>query len=265
MSPSSKHARDAARARAERQAAKRAAAIKRRRQIQAGIAGGVVLLLIIVLLAVNLSGGKKKSNDTLTASTPSSSAAPVAAGDCRYTGSPAKAVRDVGTPPATPAHKLVTATLKTSVGTIAFTMDGTKAPCTANAFTYLASKKYFDDTPCHRLTTSGIFVLQCGSPDGSGNGGPGFQYPDENLTAFGSGTSVIYPKGTIAMANSGAGTNGSQFFLVYKDSPLAPSYTPLGTITQGLDLIEKVAAAGIDPAKDPAPKMAVTIQTFTVS
>ena len=264
MSPSSKHARDAARARAERQAAKRAAQRRRQQIIRASVAGGLVLVVLLAVLISNLSHSKKKAADTLSQTTPAPSTAAVS-GDCSYTGSPQKASRDVGTPPATPEKKVKTATLDTSVGTIAFTMDGTKAPCTTNAFTYLASKKYFDNTSCHRLTDTGIYVLQCGDPSGTGSGGPGFQYKDENLTAYGTGASVIYPRGTVAMANAGAGTNGSQFFLVYKDSPLAPNYTPIGRITKGLDLIDKVAKAGIDPAKSPAPKIPVVIKTFTVS
>lgn len=110
---------------------------------------------------------------------------------------------------------------------------------------------FWDNTTCHRLTTEGIFVLQCGDPTGTGTGGPGYTTPDENLDAVaaefedaGNGQ-VIYPRGTIAMANSGPNTNGSQFFIVYKDSPLAPNYNVVGQVTKGLEIIDAVAAEGV--------------------
>ncbi len=110
-----------------------------------------------------------------------------------------------------------------------------------NSFVYLAAKNYFSNTTCHRLTTSGIYVLQCGDPTGTGEGGPGYKFGDENLTG------AKYTAGTVAMANSGADTNGSQFFLVYRNSLSLPaSYTPFGTIVSGLNIIQNVAKAGSD-------------------
>ena len=104
----------------------------------------------------------------------------------------------------------------------------------------LAEQGYFDDTTCHRLTTKGIFVLQCGDPTATGSGGPGYSFEDE-LDG-----SEKYPAGTIAMANAGPDTNGSQFFLVYEDTELPPSYTTFGTIDDaGLDVVEEVADAGV--------------------
>ena len=135
-------------------------------------------------------------------------------------------------------------------------MDAAKAPCTVNSLRSLAHFSYFDKTVCHRLTSQSIFVLQCGDPSGDGTGGPGYRFADENLEG------ATYPRGTVAMANSGPGTNGSQFFLVYKDSQLPPDYTPFGRITAGLDVIDKVAAAGSTPPGDGEPKTAVTIQTL---
>jgi peptidyl-prolyl cis-trans isomerase B (cyclophilin B) len=151
-----------------------------------------------------------------------------------------------------------TVSLKTTQGVIALTLDTAKAPCTVNSFRSLATKKFFDGTSCHRLTTQGIYVLQCGDPTAKGTGGPGYSFPDENLQG------ATYPRGTIAMANSGADTNGSQFFLVYKDTQLEPNYTPFGTITSGLDVLEKVAAAGSTPEGDGKPTLPVTIQTAAV-
>ncbi|MFE4452774.1 peptidylprolyl isomerase [Streptomyces sp. NPDC056796] len=160
--------------------------------------------------------------------------------------------------------------LKTSQGDIGIEMDAAKTPHTTNSFKALADKGYFDNTKCHRLTTEGIFVLQCGDPKGDGTGGPGYTIPDENLTALGKAGddgSVTYPAGTVAMANTGQpGTGGSQFFLVYKDTKLPPSYTPFGTMDDaGLKAVEKVAEAGVaEGAGDGAPKKAVTVEKVTV-
>ncbi|WP_306327973.1 peptidylprolyl isomerase [Streptomyces venezuelae] len=161
--------------------------------------------------------------------------------------------------------------LKTNEGDITITMDAAKTPRTVNSFHHLAGKKYFDGTKCHRLTTQGIFVLQCGDPKGDGTGGPGYTIPDENLDALGKAGadgSVTYPAGTVAMANTGQpGSGGSQFFLVYKDTKLPPSYTPFGKIdAAGLKAVQDVAAAGVTGgATDGAPKKAVTIEKATVA
>jgi peptidyl-prolyl cis-trans isomerase B (cyclophilin B) len=181
---------------------------------------------------------------------------------CAYSPSGA-AAKSVGTPP-TRASQLgtPTATLTTNQGAIVIKLDAAKAPCTVNSFVYLAGAKYFNATPCHRLTTAGIFVLQCGDPTGTGSGGPGYQFADENLSG------ATYPAGTVAMANAGPGTNGSQFFLVYQDTTLAPNYTPFGTITSGLAVIQKIAAAGSDNSNGPGdgkPKLPVSITSVTVA
>ncbi|MEV6327458.1 peptidylprolyl isomerase [Streptomyces sp. NPDC051909] len=163
-----------------------------------------------------------------------------------------------------------TMALSTNVGDIRVTMDAAKAPHTVNSFKHLADKKYFDGTKCHRLTTSGIFVLQCGDPKGDGTGGPGYSIPDENLNGLGKAGqdgSVTFPKGTVAMANAGPNTGGSQFFLVYKDTKLPPNYTPFGTFdADGLKVVEDVAKAGVQGgAGDGAPQKAVTIEKATVA
>src|SRR5205085_1699124 len=138
-----------------------------------------------------------------------------ASGECHYTKSADGAAKNVGLPPNTPAPSAAsTAILTTNRGVITLRLDATAAPCTVNSFTFLASKHYFDSTSCHRLTTAGIFVLQCGDPTGTGAGGPGYRFADENLRG------ATYPAGTVAMANAGPGTNGSQFFLVYADTTL---------------------------------------------
>ena len=172
-----------------------------------------------------------------------------------YTKSAQPAVKEVLYPPITDVEttQIYVATLTTDQGPIEIELNTPDAPCTVNNFRSLLARHFYDNTPCHRLTTQGIYVLQCGDPTGKGTGGPGYTFADENLEG------AKYPRGTVAMANSGPSTNGSQFFLVYKDTQLDPNYTPFGTITKGLDLIEKVAAAGATPDGDGKPKMAITI------
>lgn len=256
---STKRERELARLRLERQAARRAAEAARRRQrrrttiITAAVIAAAAVVAVLVI--PNVDGSSKPKR------TPAA-----AAGMCTYTPSGTAARQVTGQPASTGvAHEgTQSATLQTNRGTIKVDLLTGKAPCTVNSFVFLAQQKYFDGTPCHRLTTSGILVLQCGDPTGKGTGGPGYQFGEENLSAFGSGTTVTYPKGTLAMANAGPGTNGSQFFLVYGPSPLPPSYTPFGTITSGLDVLAKVAKAGSTPPGDGKPKLAVTLTKVTV-
>lgn len=172
------------------------------------------------------------------------------------------AARDVEAPAAEPSTTgPVTATMQTSVGPLTLTLDGERTPCTVSSLVSLASQGFYDDVDCHRLTTAGIFVLQCGDPSGTGAGGPGYTYADEL-----DGTET-YPAGTIAMANAGPNTNGSQFFLVYEDSMLPPYYTVFGTFdAASVDAIRAVAAEGTDDGQpDGTPKTAVTIQSIEIS
>jgi peptidyl-prolyl cis-trans isomerase B (cyclophilin B) len=172
------------------------------------------------------------------------------------------------TPPSMPAK------LTTNVGIIGLVLDNAKAPCTVNNFTSLAQQGFFNDTSCHRLTTSATLgVLQCGDPSGSGTGGPGYRFPNEyptnqyRIADPALQQPVTYPRGTLAMANAGAGTNGSQFFLVYADSQLPPSYTAFGSIdTAGLAALDKVAAGGVQGgADDGKPVTTVTIDSVTLN
>ena len=282
---SSKREKELARQRAERQAARRAAAAQRKKQRQAIIASIVAVLLVAtaaIAAALSVGGGDDEPTDLAaqpSASAPAStapsaapSAEPSAAGSpaaepvdgdpgCEYVKTEQPATREVTFPPTegVELEQVYDVTISTNRGDIVFEMDSAKAPCTANNLRSLAHFKYFDDTPCHRLTTEGISVLQCGSPDGSGNGGPGYSFKDENLEG------ATYERGTVAMANSGPATNGSQFFLVYEDSALPPNYTPFGTITSGLDVLEEIAAAGSDESNgvgDGKPNLAVQIETL---
>ena len=264
---STKRERELARLRAQRQAERRAAAAAERRKRRNAVLIGLSCLAVAgVVVGVAIATGGSDTDDLASDPGASSSTTP---GGCSYSASGTAAKKVTGLPsPTGPAKKADTkVVLTTNRGEINLTLDGAKAPCTTNSFTFLAGQKYFDATSCHRLTSQNIFVLQCGDPSATGSGGPGYQFADENLTAFGKPDAkgqVIYPRGTVAMANGGPGTNGSQFFLVYKDSPLAPSYTPFGTITKGLEILDTVAKGGSLPVNDGKPKTSVTITSAKV-
>ena len=173
------------------------------------------------------------------------------------------------TPPSVaPADKVLkrfprTFTFVTNCGNIVVTTVGAKAPITLTQLSTLARGGYFNNTLCHRLTTQGLYVLQCGDPTATGGGGPNFTYRDENLPAASLNN---YPAGTVAMANSGPGTNGSQFFLVFADTTLGANYTIWGTITQGLDIVKAIAKAGVKGGgADGAPNQPISINRVTVS
>ncbi|MFJ9040726.1 peptidylprolyl isomerase [Streptomyces sp. NPDC102406] len=169
--------------------------------------------------------------------------------------------------------------LATTCGDIDIDLKASAAPHTVNSFNYLAGKGFLDHTKCHRLTTEGIYVLQCGDPTGTGQGGPGYTIPDENLKDSSlkkaekqQGTQLYtFPAGTLAMANTGQKhTGGSQFFLVYKDSKLPATYTPFGTISDsGMKVLNKIAKAGAQPADqttgNTAPNATVVINKGTVT
>jgi peptidyl-prolyl cis-trans isomerase B (cyclophilin B) len=196
--------------------------------------------------------------------------------NCQYpatTEPPSKPVKppQIGRIATNPAH--IPATLTTDRGVIGLQLNNGQTPCTVNNFTSLARQGFFDNTTCHRLTTSPeMAVLQCGDPTGKGTGGPGYRFPNEyptnqyRLTDPALKVPVIYPRGTLAMANSGPGTNGSQFFLVYEDSALPPTYTVFGTIDNaGLATLDKVAVGGtVDGSQDGKPALTVTITSARI-
>ncbi|GAB3755413.1 peptidylprolyl isomerase [Microlunatus parietis] len=186
----------------------------------------------------------------------------------------------VGLPPDprhTPDRGTIRVTLRTEHGDVRLELDRSLAPCTVQSFLFLLHQKYFDQTSCHRLTAyhtppAALSVLQCGDPLGTGWGDPGYSFADELDSARalepwpGAPDRRNYPRGTLAMANAGPDTNGSQFFLVYRDSRLRPDYTVFGRVTgQGLEVLDKIAAGGIDPGtegtpEDGAPALGVTIK-----
>ena len=177
--------------------------------------------------------------------------------ECDYPEDPrGPAAREVDAPPGQARYDgTVQAVIELGQGELVAELDAASAPCTVGSFVSLAQQDYFDGTPCHRLTTSGIFVLQCGDPSGTGTGGPGYTYADE-LSG-----SETYPAGTVAMANAGPDTNGSQFFLVYQDTQLPPAYTVLGALDDGsLEIVQDIAAEGVEgggPDGPPATEVVV--------
>lgn len=189
-----------------------------------------------------------------------------AAVKCAPTTAQPRKVAKLAQPSAMPKSKTYTFTFNTNCGRIVVSADAKNAPITVRNLSFLAKSKFFDNSLCHRLVTDGIFVLQCGDPSGTGTMGPGFQFADENLP-----TAVAknrYPAGTVAMANSGAGTNGSQFFLVYRDGTfdLPPNYTIWGRVTSGLDILRAIAAKGtVTGSNDGWPAQAIAVKSVTVS
>ncbi|MFB0629022.1 peptidylprolyl isomerase [Streptomyces sp. AB3(2024)] len=258
MVTSDQRRRQLAREKYERQQKRRAEARRKSRQRWAviGAAAAVVVATLVGLVVGGVFDSKDKKDAAAEPSASPSAPAP------KKSPSPAMAIDD---------KAKYTFDLQTSAGAIKFEMDAAKTPQTVNSFKSLADKGFFDKTKCHRLTTGGIYVLQCGDPEGTGMGGPGYTIPDENLDSLGKPNEqgqVIYPAGTVAMANTGQpGSGGSQFFLVYKDSPLAPSYTPFGKIdAAGLKVLEDVAKAGTaDGGQDGAPKTPVVVQKGSVT
>jgi peptidyl-prolyl cis-trans isomerase B (cyclophilin B) len=261
-----------ARAKLERQMARRAAAARKRRQMQAGV-GAIIAVVIVVAggwFLITKFGGKQDANASPTPST-SASASP-APGSCVYTkdsNPPVAGARTFGVPTTTnvPHTGTQMVTMTTNQGVIQFTLDTAKAPCTSHSFTFLTDKKYYDKTPCHRLLNSGSFALQCGDPSGTGTATPGYQFGTENLPTT---ANPPYPAGTVAMAKgSDPNSNGSQFFIVYQPSSFdGPNYTVFGHVTKGLDVVAKIGAGGVKASSSgaqDAPKLPVQITSVTVT
>lgn len=165
---------------------------------------------------------------------------------------------------ATAAGKTFVATVKTNCGDLVLELDGAKAPQTVASFLNLAKTGYWAPSPCHRLTTDGIYVLQCGDPTGTGQGDPGYGFGIENAPKDGK-----YPRGVLAMARTqDPNSNGGQFFITYKETQLPTDgggYTIFGKVTKGLDIVDKIAAGGLVAAGEPTPVNPISILSVTVT
>jgi peptidyl-prolyl cis-trans isomerase B (cyclophilin B) len=272
-----------ARERYERQREER---YERRSQLRFRLSIGLAVLLVLGLaggLTAAFAGGsgpapKAKASASASASTSASATSTAAAvaepaHHCTYT---ATGGGKPSLPTAAPDYNAsYTATINTNLGKIDISLLNSKATCTVNSFVHLAQTNFFNNSQCWRVDngTGGIYMLQCGDPTATakqtlscksstlGSGGPGYQFADENLTG------ATYPAGTVAMANGGANTNGSQFFLVFKNTSLSASYTPFGKITSGLDILQNVAKAGTSctiQVGGGVPKEKVIINSVTV-
>lgn len=252
-----KRRRELARAKAQRQAQRREQATARaRRNKRIGLIAAGIVGAVFVAVAVWPEGESTPAASPANSEQPSASAEPATPGpvatpagvSCK----PPAAARAEDRKWPKPDNMSVSGTpdwvLDTNCGPITIRLAANKAPETVNGLSFLSDQGYYNDTSCHRLTTAGIYVLQCGSVDGSGADSPGFELPDENLPPA---KADNYPAGTVAMANSGPGTAGSQFFIVYQDSTLGdkanpPSHSIVGKVIDGLDVVEYVAAAGVE-------------------
>jgi peptidyl-prolyl cis-trans isomerase B (cyclophilin B) len=293
--PTNEQRRATAKRKLERQLERRAQQARMRR-ILLIVGGSIVAVAVVaaVVIAVINRNNEHKSNTAATTTPASSSAATTTAApqtgpvpplppfkpsadlgaNCQYPASPDPAAKPVKPPrtgkiPTDPAQ--VSASMATNQGNMGLMLANNESPCTVNSFASLIGQKYFDNTKCHRLTTSPeLGVLQCGDPKGDGTGGPGYQFANEYPTDQYPPNDpklqepVVYPRGTLAMANAGPNTNGSQFFMVYKDSQLPPQYTVFGTIqADGLATLDKIAKAGVaGGGEDGAPTSEVTIKSL---
>ena len=260
-----------ARRRAERLDAKIAAKqaeAARNKQVAAVVAAVLVVVAAFVVIATKMSGDDSPTPAAggTTSSQPTPSATTAAVAGCK----PAPAVPGTKAQLKLPdkktaAGKTYTAVVSTNCGDITLELDGAKAPQTVASFVQLARQNYFKDSPCHRLTTSGIFVLQCGDPAGGTGQGPGYRFGIENAPKDGT-----YPTGTLAMARTqDPNSNADQFFIVYKDTKLPTEgggYSIFGKVTKGLDIVEKIAAAGAAGGSgDGAPNAPISILTVAVT
>jgi peptidyl-prolyl cis-trans isomerase B (cyclophilin B) len=273
-----------ARAKLERQKARRAARERARRQTTARVFAGLATIAVLagVFFVAGGPGWFKSKKHEAAAGTTTCLWAPNP--NASGASSPADAG---GTPPTTqiPTIGTDTMTMTTDQGTVSATLNRADASCTVASMKYLADRKYFDGSHCWRLQNADKqYFLQCGDKVGDGTGNPGYTFADENppyefavpsgapspsaSDDSGTPTEVIYPAGTLAMANTN-NTNGSQFLIVFKDSTLPPAYTVFGTVTSGLDVITKIADAGVTAPsgadKITKPKQAVTASSLTVT
>ena len=271
MASSRDRQRALARAKLDRQLARRAARQRRRRRIQAGV--GAVVAVLLIVGGVAWLGGMFGDDEP---------AEPTANDLCAWTPQSAESntdLKDVGTPPTTdiPTSGVASMKLATNHGEVTVALDLANAPCSAASLKYLADKKFYDNTECHEITTEG--ALHCGDPKGTGLGGPTYSFFSENVpaapepapsaSAAPPPAKPLYPKGTVALWGNPPGNNGSQFLIFFKDySPASdPQYPIVGTVTGGTDTltkISKIPTVANDAGDKVKPKDKVVLQSVTV-
>ncbi|MDG4824412.1 peptidylprolyl isomerase [Asanoa sp. WMMD1127] len=269
MASSRDRQRKLARAKLDRQMARRAATLRRKRRIQAGLGGALALVLIGLGAFWALGGFDKEPVNTATdvcVWTPQEPGVNVNA-------------KDVGLPSTTdvPTFGTRDMAITTNQGNVTVQLDLTSAPCAGASLTYLAGKSFFDNTTCHEITTEG--ALHCGDPSGTNLGGPTYTFANENVPAAAPtpspsaspapGTPATYPAGTVALYPNPPGANGSQFLIFFKDfTPAAePAYPIIGKVSAGLDVVDKISKIETVDNGNGAkvkPKTDVTIQALTV-
>jgi len=284
--PTNEQRRANAKRKLQRQLERRAQQARRRRTLAivgGSVAAAVVVAAIVVTVVLTNRDHNNKQASAAGSSSTTATAGPVSGpplpafkatsdlgANCQYPPSPEPAAKQVKPPrqgkvPTDPAQ--VSVSVVTNQGHIGLLLANNESPCTVNSFASLAQQKFFDGTKCHRLTTGdSSSILQCGDPSADGTGGPGYQFPNEYPTdQYKPGDPaarepVIYPRGTLAMANSGPNTNGSQFFLVYKDTLLPPEYTIFGKIQpDGLATLDKIAKGGVAGGGADGPRAAAGV------
>jgi peptidyl-prolyl cis-trans isomerase B (cyclophilin B) len=248
-------------------------------QLTSVVVAAVALLCVVAVIAIALllrghgtpAAGAASPSSTVPApatseAAPTTSASAPSTLDCKTAPSPVAEPQSFKSPPkaSLAQHATWDATIATNCGDIRMRLDGKRAPQTVASFIFLAQKGFFDDSPCHRMTTRGIFVLQCGDPTGSGSGGPGYGFGIENAPKTGQ-----FPAGAVGMARSTSPTsNGSQFFVVYKNSTLPTQgggYSIFGKVTKGLGIVQALAKAGVSGgASDGPPAQPISILSVTV-
>jgi peptidyl-prolyl cis-trans isomerase B (cyclophilin B) len=254
----SKQRRQAAQRHLQRQLERRAEQNRKRRRNALIVVA--VLAIVVVAGGIYFVTGLGKNDSSASASSKSSSTSSTAAAttaadgtiSCDYVKDTSgnTSLKDVGTPPdptKTPTQGTTNLTMATNQGNLTLTLNRSSAPCAAASFSYLASQKFFDNTPCHREVNEATFgVLQCGDPTGTGSGGPGYSFEDEF-------NEHKVERGALAMANAGPNTNGSQFFIVTADACpwLDGKHTVFGRVTNGMDVVDVISALPTDARDKP--------------
>jgi peptidyl-prolyl cis-trans isomerase B (cyclophilin B) len=277
VSPSRRE-REYARRRYEKWAAKQQERVAARRRAQRNAIAIGLTVIVVLGIAIGAALLRRTSSGTAASAAPAATSTPTPSASAGASDAANPCPTPTVKAPATPqswksapskslaAGKAWNLTLKTTCGDVVVRLDGSKAPRAVSSAIFLSRKDFWNGSPCHRLTTEGIYVLQCGDPTGSGSGGPGYSFgPVENAPKNG-----VYPAGTIAMARTNdPNGNGSQFFLVYKASSLpAPGYTIMGKVTEGLDVVQKIAAGGSDNSNgngDGKPRRPISIVSTSVA